>query len=80
MPPPYPTSAAFAAAAHAFVNKYPRERGAGLGPDRTNAGWEWRTTSDRVSAAYARKTMTGLILVPGRAGVSRATDDAVARP
>ncbi len=53
MPEPYPTPASFAAAAHAFVAKYPHERGASLGPERTNAGWEWRTKADRVGAVWA---------------------------
>ncbi|GMK53596.1 hypothetical protein CspeluHIS016_0101820 [Cutaneotrichosporon spelunceum] len=47
MPEPYPTAVSFAEATQSLVAKYPRERGGALGPERTNAGWEWRTRADK---------------------------------
>lgn len=78
-PEPFPTAASFADAARAFVSKYPQERTAAqsLGPERTNAGWEWRTKSDRVGLVF--RPFERDVVADKSSGVNRAISRGGAR-
>ncbi|BEI83001.1 hypothetical protein CcaverHIS002_0308690 [Cutaneotrichosporon cavernicola] len=64
MPEPYPTATSFATTAQAFVAKYPHERDAALGPERTNAGWEWRTKVDKFRGEQGYLARRATLLLP----------------